>query len=140
MYDVLLFNVTGDSAFFAKPDILHIVVRMATIHLCFPAPYTCYSVVYHEFSPWKNLSLWHYFMLPLEKIKFLTLGFLFLSISNSSQMQYPQFVTWSFHTVVFLPIFIFWICYFTMCPYVVIAVTGCCNEFFFALFGRVSIT
>ena len=66
--------------------------------------YTCYSVTYYQFSLLYNSPWWHYFVLLLREIQFLPSGFTLLAISTSSGAQTVQFIAWSIHTVVRLPI------------------------------------
>ena len=42
--------------------------------------YTCYSVAYYQISFWYNWFLWHYFMLILIEIRFLSWSFFLLAM------------------------------------------------------------
>ena len=46
------------------------------------------------------------------------MALVFGAISKSPQVQLPQFVAWSIHTVVFLPLFVFEILSFLLCLFV----------------------
>ena len=54
-------------------------------------------------------------VLLLEEIQFLSKGFPFLAMSKFSRMRFDQFVAWNIHTVVFLPIFVYWLYLFCWC-------------------------
>ena len=74
----------------------------------FPILNSWYSV-YCQYLFWHFLSRWYYFVLLLKETQILSWGFLLFVMSLSFCVQFPSFVTWSSRTVVFLPIFVFYI-------------------------------
>ena len=71
------------------------------LHLFSCLVYFCFDIVipYGAF----------FFVLKLQDIQFLSKGFPFLAMSKFSLVRCRLFVAWNIHTVVFLPIFVFWL-------------------------------
>ena len=68
------------------------------------------------------LSLWRCFVPLAERIQFFSEGFPFLAMSKFSRVRSRLFVAWNIHTVVFLPIFVFWSFLFCWCLFCMVLV------------------
>ena len=69
------------------------------------------------------------FVLLFEEIQFLSWSFTFLAMTKSSRGIFCLFVAWNIHTVVFLPIFVFYLLLFSLS--IVLFVLFLVSMFFF---------
>ena len=93
--------------FFFFSNFLHSVFMWKDRHLWLHLNFSCYSDMNYQFLNQYNWCLWHYFLLLLEEIQFLSGGFLFLAMAKSSCVKRCHFVATSIHIVVLPPIFVF---------------------------------
>ena len=105
--------------------------------LLFSSLYITYirnSLAYSQFSLGYNWSLWYYFLLLLKEVQFLSWGYLFFLPYQFHLMCYVPHLSLEISVqLFFFPFLVFRFCSYTVCSYVPIVVTGCCNHPFFVL-------